>query len=43
MIFERSLDELVEYIWGDKLVYVGAGEIVCERLERNILHSFQYE
>lgn len=35
MIFKSSLDELVEYIRSDELMYVGTREVICEWLERN--------
>ena len=35
MIFERSFDELVEYVRSDEFVYVSMREVICEWLERN--------
>jgi len=34
MIFESSLDELVEEIWGNEPVYISLGEIIGKWLER---------
>jgi hypothetical protein len=32
MILEYTLDELMQDVWGNKLLNISAGEIVCKRL-----------
>jgi tRNA-binding EMAP/Myf-like protein len=36
MILERSFDNLVENIWCDEFMYIGAWKIICEWLKSHL-------
>jgi len=41
VVFEYALDELVEEVWGEEYMYVGARKIICEGLHGQVKAQFK--